>query len=131
MDPTNEGISKLPSSLHELASGPPQTWKSRDMANKAIYVGNKRSTAVAVEPTTGDVVRQFGKGLFDGVAGLVVQPMKGAKKGGFLGGLKGVGTGLAGLVMKPVSGTVGLVSSSLAGVEAQLGASKTYTRKML
>ena len=67
MDPDNEGITKLPSSLHELASGPPQTWKSKDLTNKAIYIGNKRSSAVAVEPVSGDVVRQFGGG--------VVQPL--------------------------------------------------------
>jgi vacuolar protein sorting-associated protein 13A/C len=73
----------------------------------------------------GKGAKQFGKGLFDGVTGVFMQPIKGAKKGGFIGGMKGFGKGMAGLVMKPVSGTVDLVSSSLAGVEAQLGANKT------
>lgn len=66
---------------------------------------------------------QFGRGLFEGVTGLVTQPIQGAKKGGIVGGLKGVGKGLTGLVFKPAAGAIDLVSSTMAGVEAEaLGA---------
>lgn len=43
-------------------------------------------------------------GLWDGVSGLVTQPMKGAEEGGFMGGLIGFGKGLGGAVFKPAAG---------------------------
>jgi len=42
----------------------------------------------------------------DGVAGVFVEPYKGAKDGGAKGAAIGVGKGLVGLVAKPVSGVV-------------------------
>ena len=71
--------------------------------------------------------KQFGKGLTSGIGGLFLDPLKGAKKDGALGLLKGIGTGVAGLAFKPIAGTVDLVSSSMAGVEAAVGPKKvTY-----
>ena len=46
----------------------------------------------------------FGLGLWDGISGLVTQPIKGAQEDGFLGGLVGVGKGIGGAVFKPVAG---------------------------
>ncbi|TVY43744.1 putative vacuolar protein sorting-associated protein [Lachnellula occidentalis] len=46
----------------------------------------------------------FGFGLYDGISGLVTQPMKGAQQEGALGFLKGFGKGLGGAVCKPVAG---------------------------
>jgi hypothetical protein len=51
-----------------------------------------------------DFSQGFGLGIWDGVSGLVTQPMKGAEEGGFLGGLIGFGKGLGGAVFKPVAG---------------------------
>ena len=45
--------------------------------------------------------KEFGFGLYDGISGLVTQPIDGAKKGGIAGFLKGVGKGIAGVVIKP------------------------------
>lgn len=64
---------------------------------------------------------RFGRGLFEGVTGVFLDPIKGAKEGGALGALKGVGTGIAGLAFKPVIGAADLVSGTMAGVGALTG----------
>lgn len=40
--------------------------------------------------------KDLGKGVFDGITGIVVQPVKGAQQEGALGFLKGVGRGFLG-----------------------------------
>jgi hypothetical protein len=40
--------------------------------------------------------KDFGMGLFDGITGVVVQPVKGAQKEGALGFFKGLGKGIVG-----------------------------------
>ena len=77
--------------------------------------------------TTGAV--QLGRGLLDGLSGLVLDPLAGAKKGGVVGLLKGIGTGMAGLVAKPLVGTVDLVANSMAGVESLVGPAVAEQRR--
>lgn len=48
--------------------------------------------------------KEFGFGLFDGITGLVTQPLKGAEKEGSAGLLKGFGKGIGGLILKPAAG---------------------------
>lgn len=48
--------------------------------------------------------REFGYGMFDGITGLVTQPLRGAEKEGAAGLIKGIGKGLAGVVLKPGAG---------------------------
>lgn len=55
-------------------------------------------------------------GVVRGVADVVRNPIKGAKKDGLSGFAKGVGTGLIGVVVKPVDGAVGLASDTFAGI---------------
>jgi len=50
--------------------------------------------------------KEFGFGFYDGLSGLVMQPIKGAKKEGAAGFFKGVGMGVGGLVLKPGAGTL-------------------------
>ena len=45
--------------------------------------------------------KEFGYGLYDGVSGLLTQPIDGARKEGIAGFLKGFGKGIAGVVIKP------------------------------
>lgn len=70
--------------------------------------------------------KEFGYGLFDGISGLVTQPLKGAEKDGVGGLVKGVGKGIGGLVAKPAAGkysapvemgmrTYGLISLQVSG----------------
>ena len=48
--------------------------------------------------------------VFSAVAGVIVEPVKGAKRGGVKGGAVGFGKGMLGLVCKPVKGTIDLVT---------------------
>lgn len=48
--------------------------------------------------------KEFGFGFYDGLTGLVTQPLKGAEKEGGIGLLKGIGKGIGGLVLKPAAG---------------------------
>ena len=49
-------------------------------------------------------LQEFGYGIYDGISGLVTQPLDGAKKEGFLGLIKGFGKGIGGVVLKPQAG---------------------------
>lgn len=42
--------------------------------------------------------------MYDGISGLVTQPLEGAKKEGVAGLLKGFGKGIGGVVFKPSAG---------------------------
>lgn len=46
----------------------------------------------------------LGYGLYDGITGFFLQPVKGAQKEGPVGFLKGFGKGLGGIVCKPAAG---------------------------
>jgi hypothetical protein len=48
--------------------------------------------------------REFGFGFYDGLSGLVTQPLKGAEKEGGIGLIKGFGKGVSGLILKPAAG---------------------------
>ena len=48
--------------------------------------------------------KEFSYGFYDGISGLVTQPLDGAKKEGMAGALKGFGKGIGGLILKPGAG---------------------------
>lgn len=52
--------------------------------------------------------KEFGLGLFDGISGLVTQPLHGAEKEGAAGLVKGFGKGIGGIVTKPAAGKCSL-----------------------
>ena len=54
--------------------------------------------------------------MFSAVAGVIVEPVKGAKSGGIKGGAVGFGKGILGLVCKPVKGTIDLVTQTTRGI---------------
>ncbi|XP_076324166.1 LOW QUALITY PROTEIN: intermembrane lipid transfer protein VPS13A-like [Tachypleus tridentatus] len=58
----------------------------------------------------------FVMGVFEGVTGVVMKPIEGAKEEGVGGFFKGVGKGLIGIVARPTSGVVDLASSGLEAV---------------
>lgn len=64
---------------------------------------------------------QGGKGLvmgvFEGVTGVVMKPVAGAKEEGVGGFFKGMGKGVMGLVTRPMSGVVDFASTSLNAVK--------------
>jgi hypothetical protein len=48
--------------------------------------------------------QEFGYGFYDGITGLVTQPLRGAEKEGAAGLVKGIGKGIGGLILKPGAG---------------------------
>jgi hypothetical protein len=52
--------------------------------------------------------KDFTHGIYDGVTGVVTQPVRGAVEEGTVGFLKGVGKGLGGLVLKPTAGKISI-----------------------
>ena len=61
-------------------------------------------------------VQSLGMGVFRGVTGVVMDPIKGAQRAGVEGFLKGVGKGLAGVIAKPTAGLIDMTSQTLRGV---------------
>ncbi|KAJ9464287.1 putative vacuolar protein sorting-associated protein 13C [Diplonema papillatum] len=68
------------------------------------------------------------KGVFDGVVGLIRDPVLGAVRGGPVGGLVGAGRGLVGAVAKPVSGFLNDVSGGATLLEHTVMLRKTALR---
>ena len=62
------------------------------------------------------MMQELGHGFWDGVTGLVTQPIKGAQKEGGVGFVKGFGRGIAGLVVKPGAGIYGLPGYAMKGI---------------
>nr|VZI31333.1 unnamed protein product [Spirometra erinaceieuropaei] len=66
-------------------------------------------------------------GVFDGVTGIVTQPIGGAKKEGVEGFFKGMTKGLVGVFTRPISGVVDFASSSFEGIRRATSTSKEVT----
>jgi EryCIII-like glycosyltransferase len=64
--------------------------------------------------------KEFGYGMIDGIAGLVTQPLAGAKRDGAAGFFKGVGRGIAGVVVKPAAAVYALPGYAMMGVYKEL-----------
>ncbi|KAI5865792.1 glycosyltransferase family 1 protein [Durotheca rogersii] len=64
--------------------------------------------------------KEFGFGLYDGITGLVTQPIRGAEKDGGIGLLKGFGRGIGGLVLKPAAAMWSIPAYTMAGVHAEI-----------
>lgn len=64
--------------------------------------------------------KEFGFGLFDGISGLVTQPLKGAEKEGAAGLIKGFGKGIGGLVLKPAAAFWSIPAYTMQGVHAEV-----------
>lgn len=60
--------------------------------------------------------KEFGFGMYDGISGLVTQPMKGAQKEGAAGFFKGIGKGIGGVVLKPGAAIYGIPGYTMQGV---------------
>ncbi|KAG6046249.1 hypothetical protein E4U39_001517 [Claviceps sp. Clav50 group G5] len=64
--------------------------------------------------------KELGLGFFDGIAGLVTHPIRGAEKEGAGGFVKGVGKGIGGLIAKPAAGIWGVPAYMMQGVHAEV-----------
>ncbi|KAK6849693.1 Sterol 3-beta-glucosyltransferase UGT80B1 [Apiospora arundinis] len=64
--------------------------------------------------------KEFGLGLFDGISGLVTQPLRGAEKEGATGLVKGFAKGIGGLIFKPAAGAWAVPAYAMAGLHAEI-----------
>lgn len=64
--------------------------------------------------------KEFGYGWYDGLTGLVTQPMKGAKKEGAAGFAKGVGKGIGGFITKLGAAHLSIVGYTMKGVHKEV-----------
>lgn len=62
----------------------------------------------------------FGLEIYDAVAGLAIQPLRGVRQDGFTGLLKGVGKGFGGLILKPAAGILAVPAYALKGIHVEL-----------
>ena len=97
-----------------------QADKVTDLQSGLKAAGKVCSMILRFESRTDDA-QEFGYGLYDGISGLVTQPLEGAKKEGVLGLIKGIGKGIGGVVLKPQAGKSFTVA---------VGISCTWSRSM-
>ncbi|MCJ1288321.1 hypothetical protein MMC26_007676 [Xylographa opegraphella] len=64
--------------------------------------------------------KEFGFGFYDGITGLVTQPLEGAKKQGMAGLVKGVAKGIGGVVLKPGAAIWGIPGYTFKGIYKEL-----------
>ncbi|KAK3329728.1 glycosyltransferase family 28 domain-containing protein [Apodospora peruviana] len=64
--------------------------------------------------------KEFGLGMFDGISGLVTQPLRGAEKEGVQGLIKGFGKGIGGLMLKPAAAVWSIPAYTMQGVHAEV-----------
>lgn len=83
-----------------------------------LYGGEVYEPGVVADWKSGGIAagKNFGHGIVEGVGGIVMEPIKGAKKDGALGAAKGAGIGLLNMGTKLTSGVIGLVAFSGQGV---------------
>ncbi|KAK4626648.1 Sterol 3-beta-glucosyltransferase UGT80A2 [Fulvia fulva] len=71
--------------------------------------------------------KEFGFGMYDGITGLVSQPVKGAAKEGAAGFFKGIGKGIGGIALKPGAAFFAIPGYTMKGiykeVQKQFGSS--------
>lgn len=76
--------------------------------------------------------KSFVSGMTDGLTGLYLKPMQGAKEEGALGFAKGAGKGIIGLTTKTTSAAIGIVAYPGQGISKSLVAPfKSSTRKAI
>ncbi|RMZ89344.1 hypothetical protein DV736_g3422, partial [Chaetothyriales sp. CBS 134916] len=64
--------------------------------------------------------KEFGYGFYDGITGLVTQPVAGARKEGAAGLFKGAAKGIGGLILKPSAAIWGIPGYTAKGIYSEL-----------
>jgi len=101
-----------------LARGVAELSADRAYVDKRSDVASQRGAVKDAGEGVVKGLKGVGQGLFRGVQGLVMDPIRGARRGGAEGLARGVATGVLGLVVKPVVGVVDLATGVAEGVAA-------------
>lgn len=64
--------------------------------------------------------KEFTYGMYDGITGLITQPLRGAEKEGAAGLWKGIGRGIGGLVLKPGAAVWGIPGYTMMGIHKEI-----------
>ncbi|EHK98999.1 putative Sterol 3-beta-glucosyltransferase [Glarea lozoyensis 74030] len=120
---TGEAVARLPMDLTlAVAQGfhnAPRLYGDTTVRRPTRITGMKSGLKAAGE--------EFVYGIYDGFTGVVVQPYKGARDGGPVGFVKGVGMGLTGFVLKDLAAIFGPFGYTLKGAHKELMKSKQPT----
>ncbi|KAH0788951.1 vacuolar protein sorting-associated protein 13-like isoform X1 [Histomonas meleagridis] len=76
-----------------------------------------------------DGFSSLGKNIMNGITGIFMKPIEGAKQNGFTGAIKGVGKGLFGVVAKPVTGFLDASAGVIGGVRKAITKEEIHQRK--
>ncbi|CAK7209609.1 hypothetical protein SBRCBS47491_000501 [Sporothrix bragantina] len=96
---------------------------ARGFHNAPLLYNDEVRAAPTVSDFGGGVraaTKAFGHGLYDGVTGLVTQPLKGAEKDGGRGFVSGFAKGIGGIVLKPAAGAWAVPAYTMQGVQAEV-----------
>eukprot|EP01125_Pyxidicula_operculata_P000544 TRINITY_DN10550_c0_g1_i1.p1 TRINITY_DN10550_c0_g1~~TRINITY_DN10550_c0_g1_i1.p1 ORF type:complete len:1160 (-),score=231.69 TRINITY_DN10550_c0_g1_i1:11-3280(-) len=115
-DSSHGSLHQIEEELKQSQMSAKQLINSKPIRNSSKHKGEKKKPRHIAEGLAYGI-RDFSTSIFDGVTGIVTQPIRGAKKEGAIGAIKGVGKGLIGVVAKPVTGTINLVTQTAQGVK--------------
>ncbi|KAG8861244.1 hypothetical protein FRB96_003194 [Tulasnella sp. 330] len=83
-----------------------------------LYGSTVRSPGPVTDFKSGvkEAAKGFFYGYYDGITGLVTEPVKGAQKEGFIGAIKGSGRSFVNVTMRPAAGALGIVTHPAKGL---------------
>ncbi|KAG9038416.1 hypothetical protein FRB95_001273 [Tulasnella sp. JGI-2019a] len=83
-----------------------------------LYGSTVRSPGAVTDFRSGvkEAAKGFFYGYYDGITGLVTEPIKGAQKEGFIGAIKGSGRSFVNVTMRPAAGALGIVTHPARGL---------------
>jgi hypothetical protein len=112
------GVSSLASSVGRgVAALTFDTRYVKDRAERAIRQAQHKPLHLGEGLMEG--TKDLGRGLAQGIAGIVMDPLRGAEAEGVSGFVKGMGKGMVGLVVKPVAGMLDMAARTTEGMVAQ------------
>ena len=91
---------------------------------KAAELSNRESAKGSISAG----IAGIGTGIWDGLSGAVLKPIKGAQEGGVGGFFKGVGDGAVGAVTKPSAGVINAGQNILKVSENLIKSAETFER---
>lgn len=112
-----QGVHNVPKMWGDTTIRPQERVTDFSSGMKAVGRGNETSER---KLTSTNSTAEFAFGWYDGLGGLVTQPMQGYKKSGGSGLAIGIGKGIAGLGPKLLSACLGVVSHPMKGIHEEV-----------
>ena len=104
----------------------------KGISNAFHKIGDSSKIDVSFNQEKGKVIQRsfqsFGKGILNGVTGIVMKPVKGLKKDGAKGFFVGLGKGVSGIITDPVAGLIDAGAGIIDEVKNSLSESRDSMR---